>query len=455
MARIINRNLFGWQEIDAASDLDRLRMALWGLPDEGLVSHLERLRGRGRNDYPVRAMWNALVAGVVFQHVSSASLIRELRRNAELRQLCGFDPYRGEKAVPSEDAFGRFLANVVKAQEAIDSMFHLLVERLRDELPSLGERLAIDSKAISSHGRTVTDPLKKVTPDGRRDLDADWGRKTYKGVHKDGKPWEKMVKWFGYKLHLVVDALYELPLAYKVTKASASDTTELEPLLEQMEEHHPAVMKQASTLVADKGYDSGSNNISTYDRFHIIPIIDKRNGLWKDGEKTKLIDPSKSESFVYDEQGNVFCVCPLSGDHKNMMFMGFESDRNTLKYRCPAAGLGVDCQGRSLCEAASRTSSFGRVLRVPLETDRRIFTPIARHSQRWKLHYNTRSSVERVNSRIDQVFGFERHFLRGQAKMEMRVCLALVVLLSMALGRIRANQAHLMRSLTAPAPRAA
>ena len=37
---------------------------------------------------------------------------------------------------------------------------------------------------------------------------------------------EKMVKWFGYKLHLVVDATYELPVAYKVTKASGLKTLE-------------------------------------------------------------------------------------------------------------------------------------------------------------------------------------------------------------------------------------
>jgi hypothetical protein len=37
--------------------------------------------------------------------------------------------------------------------------------------------------------------------------------------------------------------------------------------------------------------------------------------------------------------------------------------------------------------------------------------------------------------------------------MEMRVSLALTVLLAMALGRIRANQADLMRSMTAKVQR--
>jgi len=63
--------------------------------------------------------------------------------------------------------------------------------------------------------------------------------------------------------------------------------------------------------------------------------------------------------------------------------------------------------------------------------------------------------VERVNGRIDQVLGFEHHTIRGKEKMEMRVTLALVVMLAMALGRIRADQVDKMRSLTMPAGRAA
>ena len=45
------------------------------------------------------------------------------------------------------------------------------------------------------------------------------------------------------------------------------------------------------------------------------------------------------------------------------------------------------------------------------------------------------------------VFGFENHTIRGLAKMRTRCTLALVVMLAMALGRIRAGQAEDMRSL--------
>ena len=80
------------------------------IPDEEFVSTLELRRGRGRNDYPIRPTWNAMLAGIVYQHPSAASLLRELRRNGELRELCGYNPLLGEKAVPSDDAFGHFLS---------------------------------------------------------------------------------------------------------------------------------------------------------------------------------------------------------------------------------------------------------------------------------------------------------------------------------------------------------
>ena len=47
-------------------------------------------------------------------------------------------------------------------------------------------------------------------------MDADWGQKTTKEKREDGTLYEKVTKWFGYKLHLVVDAEYELALRQKM-----------------------------------------------------------------------------------------------------------------------------------------------------------------------------------------------------------------------------------------------
>jgi len=58
-----------------------------------------------------------------------------------------------------------------------------------------------------------------------------------------------------------------------------------------------------------------------------------------------------------------------------------------------------------------------------------------------------RSAIERVNGRIDGVYGFGNHYIRGHRKMTVRVGLALCVMLAMALGRIKDNQMENMRSL--------
>ena len=63
MAKIINQFLFSWQDAEAKSDLDRLRPVLEHLPDEGLMQKLEKHRGSGGNEYPIRPVWNTILAG--------------------------------------------------------------------------------------------------------------------------------------------------------------------------------------------------------------------------------------------------------------------------------------------------------------------------------------------------------------------------------------------------------
>ncbi len=68
---------FPWEQVDKLSDLRRLELVLDAPPDTDIIRALWAMRGNGRNEYPVRAMWRALIAGIVFQHPSIESLIRE------------------------------------------------------------------------------------------------------------------------------------------------------------------------------------------------------------------------------------------------------------------------------------------------------------------------------------------------------------------------------------------
>ena len=70
MAILPQQYMFNWQHVDDASDLDRLRLVLKAIPDEKFMLQLEADRANGRDEYPVRATWNSILAGVVYPRVS-------------------------------------------------------------------------------------------------------------------------------------------------------------------------------------------------------------------------------------------------------------------------------------------------------------------------------------------------------------------------------------------------
>lgn len=68
MAMISQKNLFSWKNLEKLNDLKRFELILNNIPDEKLMRKLENNRKNGREDYPVRAMWNPMLAGIVFDH---------------------------------------------------------------------------------------------------------------------------------------------------------------------------------------------------------------------------------------------------------------------------------------------------------------------------------------------------------------------------------------------------
>jgi len=439
MAIITEPYLFSWKDCDELGDLERFQLVIENIPDEQLMAALYKIRGNGRNNNPIKAIWNSILAGVIFEHKSIESLRRELQRNAQLRELCGFNPLLGQSAVPSSSAYSRFLQKLLNSALLIDKIFNNLVSSIQELLPDFGKEVAFDGKAIESHSNGYSKKESKNN-DLRRDNDADWGVKKYIGLNEDGTVWKKTKSWFGYRLHLIIDAKYELPIAFELTKASPGEQPIIRQMFDELAEKHPELVENCEYAMGDKGYDSTETINKLWKEYGIKPIIDIRN-MWKDKEETRQLTTRNFENITYDYKGTVFCHCPVTGEVQKMAYGGFEKDRETLKYHCPAKHYGFECKGAKLCPF------FNKSIRIPVEEDHRVFTPVARSSYKWKTLYNKRSSVERVNSRLDVSFGFEKHYIRGLKKMKLRCGLALCVMLSMALGRIRQKNQNLMRSL--------
>ncbi len=124
MKIITQISLFDDTQNENLGDLERLRRVIEHMPDEKLIRKLEEIRGKGRNEWPVAAMWNSLLASFIFDHDSIASLIRELNRNSQLRMVCGFQPHfhtgkdGGAKLVlaPGASAYTNFINNLRKCR---------------------------------------------------------------------------------------------------------------------------------------------------------------------------------------------------------------------------------------------------------------------------------------------------------------------------------------------------
>jgi hypothetical protein len=331
------------------------------------------------------------------------------------------------------------------------------------ELPDFGKHPGYDGKSLDSYSTGQQNRKTGQTSDP----DANWGKHETTGVDKDGSPWKTVKSWFGYGLHLIADTLYEIPVAFSVTEASASEPVELESLIQKNFEQTPALAERCEDFSADRGLDSGGIKAMLWDDYHIRPVIDIRE-LWREEKNEPGYDPEKAitralfadrvDTIVHTEKGTLHCVCPDTGEQRDMAFQGFEANRNTLKYRCPAAAYGFQCQGSKECSAMGQVNpgAYGRIIRINItKEDRRIFTPIPYGSPSWERTYNRRSSLERINNRIDNSFGFEKHYIRGKAKMQTRVGLAIAVMMAMALGHVRAGRIKQMRSLVRPIAKAA
>lgn len=491
MAAIEQQNLFTWEDVEARCDLDRLFLVRDHLPDEQIIHYLEVMRGNGRDDFPVRAMWNAVIAGVVFQHPSIEALIRELSRNPSLLQACGFEvlplqakpltelvrdtqsgglhvvwsePGEAYYAVPGAWNFSRFLSNLIELEENLglmSGMIPALREQLMEVLPDFGQHLGYDGKAIDSHS---TGQVDRKTGESS-DPDADWGKHETAGIDaRTGKQWKKIKSWFGYGLHLIADTNYEIPVAVHLTPASHSEQVQLRLMIRELMEQSPRLAERCRDFSADRGLDSGETKALLWDEYRIRPLIDTRE-LWREERQaphfdptkpiTRPLDPERVDTIVHTEKGAVHCICPATGEQRDLAFQGFEAGRDTLKFRCPAAAYGLECEGQAQCHQAGDVNpgEYGRIVRIKItEQDRRIFTPTPHGSPSWRRGYNRRSALERINNRIDNSFGFERHFIRGQAKMQTRVGLALAVMMAMALGHVKAGRIEQMRSLVQPIP---
>ena len=414
--------LFAWDCLEDSPTLKTVRQFLQSIPDALLLEGLRSQRGRGRNDYPVHVLWGVVLLTHLLRHTSTESCLAELRRNEGLRRLIGIE---SESKVPKKWNVSRFLDVLGQEPHAgrVREIFDGIVRTLGQAVPDLGQNTAGDSTWLHGRRKSNGNAVKAEKAEGLPQ--ASGGRKEYKD--DDGKV-TKVVEWFGYKLHLLVDVKHEVALAYQVTSTKAGDGETLPSLLAQAQNNLPA--QRIATLAYDKAADD--NHVHRLlAKARIKPLIQNRS-LWKEEHEKMLPGHDGNSNVVYDEAGTLHCYDRTSRPmvRHQMAYIGHEPSRGTIKYRCPARHEGWECPNDAQCNAGKK---YGKTVRVDRSIDLRRFPPIPRATKKFERMYKGRTSVERVNARLKLFWGIDDGNITGARRFGAQVGVVMVVHAGLAL----------------------
>jgi hypothetical protein len=414
--------LFAWDCLEDSPSLKTIQQFLEAVPDGPLLEGLRHGRGRGRNDYPVYVLWGVVLLTPLLRHVSTESCLAELRRNERLRWLIGIE---SENGVPKKWNISRFLDVLGQEPHAtrVREIFDHIIQKLGYTIADLGQDTAGDSTWL--HGRRKkNDERAKAEKDEGLPQPAG-GRKEYKD---DQGNISKVVEWFGYKLHLLVDVKHEVALSYQVTSTKAGDGETLPSLVKQGQHNLPP--GRIATLAYDKAADD--NHVHRLlARKGIKPLIQNRS-LWKEDLERMLPGHDGNSNVVYDEAGTLYCYNRTSDPmvRHQMAYIGYEPSRETIKYRCPARHEGWSCPHDAVCNAGK---AYGKTIRVKREIDFRRFPPIPRATKKFERMYKGRTSVERVNARLKLFWGIDDGNITGSRRFHAQVGAVMVVHAGLAL----------------------
>lgn len=406
MKIITQISVFDYSEIEILGDLERCKLLIDNVPDEKIVKKLKEIRGKGRNEYPIEAVWNSILIMPLLECSSVEQLRRELLRNRDLRKICGFDDYNyyfgKNKLVPPPKTYSNMFKNLKIIEPMLKECFYELREFMYNNLNQFGKEVGEDGKIFLSKAKGIN--KNGDSNDNRCDMDADYTIK--ENYYIDPKTKESKVKkktYFGYRYHLLADVNYELPIEYTVTKASIGER-------EQFKKHINMLgcdkVEKIETASADKGYDSEDMIVFLQNK-GIKPVIDIRNH-WKN-ESTKQY---KDTDLIYTYDGKVSIV-EENGEVIPLKYLGYDKVKNTLRYQ-----------------------HKNKVYSIDINYDKRIFTEVARDSKKWQKIYNKRTALERINGRMDRDFNLENHKVRGLKKATVLIDLMMIGMMAMAKGHI-------------------
>ena len=349
---------------------------------QDFIKKINYQRRNTRPGYSPAAMLRLLCLKYLLNERYNVQLLERLRASPALLKLCGLE------SLPSESTMSRFFRHISDHVELIEDAMPNMVNLLREKRRDIGRIVSQDSTDIEAYANPNRNPVI--------DGDAKWGVRTPKNRSKA----REVESFFGYKLHLLSDAVHDVPLSYVLLPANENDSPQLPQVVRKAQQTYDWLKPEY--LLADRGYDAQSNHEFLVKR-GIAPIIHIRKPA-----HTKLHDG------VYGTMGAPTCLGGME-----MTYVRTDSETGQHLYRCPAGGCEKFQKGQG-------KSIFSRCEDSHWEDPQdnlRVIGVVPRQSQLWRDLYRKRQGIERFFGSAKRSRLLDKHQYIGIRKARTHVAL--------------------------------
>lgn len=346
---------------------------------------------RGPKGYSWKCLLSILITMQVEQIVTIKSLCQRLKSDPILKRSLGFGYF---DPTPSEATLNRFIS-LLSGTDILEKTYRSMIRSARKLGLVDGTNVAIDASKLTAYEHAV--PKFKI-PENNPTF-PNWGGK----LDTNGN----FIKWFGWKMHALVDTSSGIPISYIITPANIADMDIAETLIQKMmddynEEIHPKY------YMMDSGYDKPDLYANIYSKFHgqaIIPIN------WRN---TKI----PPEGINMEGQ----LVCSM-----NYPYVYGGNDNGTIRLLCPHACGKCNCpMGSAWCSS----SNSGYVGKVKIKDNPRFITAPFRGTQAFEKLYDQRTSVERTFGDLKDNYNLEHIRVAKMTRVKVFMDLSCIALLA-------------------------
>ncbi|WP_432402330.1 transposase [Wukongibacter sp. M2B1] len=375
----------------------------------------------GPKGYPRHALFRAFIVMKCEKFGYITDLVDYLNNNLYIAYLCGFDIF---KPLPSYWTFERFI------KDTPNQYFSKVMQTLVLHLKELG---FIDNSFVSADATPVFANTKLNNPKSfaknkfdksnppKSDKDCKLGVHTASNSHNE----KNYAFYWGYKNHVLADAISGLPIAEVTTPANVLELTMSIDFLKNTNEWFSL---KESYFIADKGYDT--KDINNFVRYNL------------DGHAFIPLNPRNSKEHITLPSGNVLCDAGLAMHKDGKQYF---DDKIKQKFCCPFRTKKDD----SLCPCKhpkyfNNKKNRGCTKYITVGTDYRA--SINRDSIFFKKIYSLRTESERYNSRWKNL-NLEKAYVRNMDSVSNLNTLGHVCLLALASAAIKDDCIHKLKSL--------